>query len=197
MGPPVPVPVPGSGLSGLSGPGQMVVAAHGHVPFPGALPLPPPFPRPLSLPAESLGAFRPEATIPPPSQFFGGLPRGYSVANAMSSSAMYDAQMQTQTQTQAKWACLACRIGKRGCDRRMPSCTRCWRLQSSCVYRHGAEGGVLGKAAAAGSSWEESLTMQRVDAKVPFPVRAEKQMPMLLHSCTYTPGRAMWLCKVL
>ncbi|EAW11886.1 Zn(II)2Cys6 transcription factor domain-containing protein [Aspergillus clavatus NRRL 1] len=93
-----------------------------------------------------------------------------------------------EAQAQPKWACLVCRAGKRRCDKRVPSCTRCWRLQIRCVYRHKGEGGT---AAAAAAPFDETLSLQRVDAKVPFPVRGETQMPMLLHSFIETFGMAL------
>ncbi|KAL5366621.1 hypothetical protein BJX96DRAFT_161240 [Aspergillus floccosus] len=88
----------------------------------------------------------------------------------------------------ANRACLACKAGKRRCDRQVPSCTRCTRLQNRCTYWHGSMTTFAPNSSA--SYFVDPLALQRVDAKVSFPVPMQKHMPMLLRSFIETFGMA-------
>ncbi|KAF9885050.1 hypothetical protein FE257_000781 [Aspergillus nanangensis] len=81
-------------------------------------------------------------------------------------------------------ACNGCRKGKRHCDRALLSCARCTRLRIRCVY------GPMSTESAhiAPPMTPPSMDIQRVDARVPFPVSTKKHMPMLLHSFIQTFG---------
>ncbi|GFF22911.1 hypothetical protein IFM61606_04259 [Aspergillus udagawae] len=89
---------------------------------------------------------------------------------------------------QANRACLACKAGKRRCDRRLPSCTRCTRRQTECTYWNGSVTTIAHSPST--SYFVDSLGLQRVDAKVSFPVPTQKHMPILLHSFIETFGMA-------
>ncbi|KAL5364975.1 hypothetical protein BJX96DRAFT_181318 [Aspergillus floccosus] len=91
----------------------------------------------------------------------------------------------TYTQ-QANRACLSCRAGKRRCDKHLPSCARCTKLQIRCIYSNGMV--AMFDHDTAASYFGGSLSLRRVDPEMSLPIPKQKHTPMLLHSFLETFG---------
>lgn len=105
----------------------------------------------------------------------------HSVQRARLIDAIQGTLAQVAGTQQANRACLSCKVGKRRCDKQLPSCTRCTKLQIRCVYSSGMV--AIFDHEAAVSYFAGSLFQQRVDAEVSLPIPKQKHTPMLLHSC--------------
>ncbi|KAL3485884.1 hypothetical protein BJX62DRAFT_242538 [Aspergillus germanicus] len=73
-------------------------------------------------------------------------------------------------------SCLACKVKKRKCDKRLPTCSRCRRLGAVCVYDHLSELELLRTH----HSFSYTLTREPSKYTPLYPIEFQDHIPMLL-----------------